>query len=99
MALKTLGTNATTSLSALVFNHSADVMLPADLAALNALIKPDSGGNGLMSPYLTYEGQLWIPRRGWVKVLNGDYVGVDATTGWPIVVSAAAIASGPYTHS
>jgi hypothetical protein len=36
-------------------------------------------------------GLLYVPNRGVLKVLPGDYVGVDAS-GWPILVSAEAIA-------
>ena len=44
-------------------------------------------------------GQLFIPGdRGVITLLPGDYVGVDST-GWPIVVSANAIANGPWTHT
>lgn len=38
-----------------------------------------------------FNGQLYIPRRGLVQVLPGDVVGVD-NSGWPVLVSAAAIA-------
>jgi hypothetical protein len=45
------------------------------------------------------EGRLVIPNRGILKVLPGDYIAFDATTGWPILISALAIANGPYTHT
>ena len=37
-----------------------------------------------------FNGQLVIPKRGILKVLPGDVIAVDKT-GWPILVSAAAI--------
>ncbi len=37
-----------------------------------------------------FNGQLVIPKRGILKVLPGDVIAVD-NTGWPILVSAAAI--------
>lgn len=99
MALRTLGTNATTSLQAVLFNPSSGVMTDSDLAALNALVKPDVGKSGLLGTYFQREGQLYIPARGYIKIFAGDYVAVDAATGWPILLSAAAIAGGPYTHT
>jgi hypothetical protein len=75
---------------------------PAALAAINALITMDtqaalSSGEfsptGPLSPLITplkADGTLYIPRRGILKVFPGDYVAVDPTTGWPILVSASA---------
>jgi hypothetical protein len=110
MALKTLGTNATTSLSALLFHPSADVMTDSDLAAFNALIKPaggtpysadsETGNSGYMTgKYLERGGVMWLPGRGFIRLRPGDWVAVDATTGWPFLLSAGAVASGPYTHN
>lgn len=103
MALKTFGTNATTSLSAIQFNPSSGVMTDSDLALFNALIQPNYGGlhpnSGKMNTYVDRMGQLWIPRKGWVKVDPGDWLCVDSTTGWPFILSQNAVASGPYTHS
>lgn len=45
------------------------------------------------------EGKLFVPNRGSLVILPGDYVAIDSTTGWPILVSARAIAAGPWTHS
>ena len=42
---------------------------------------------------LTTDGKLFIPNRGVLQVLPGDYIGVDANGG-PILVSANAIAGG-----
>jgi hypothetical protein len=98
MALKTLGTAGTTTLSAVKFNQSPDVLNDADIAALNVLVKPDSGTE-LLRPFFSRAGQLWIPQRGWVKVLAGDYIAVDPTTGWPILLSGAAAAGASYVHT
>jgi hypothetical protein len=43
-------------------------------------------------------GYLIIPNRGRLVLRVGDFVAFDATTGWPIVVSADAAQFGPYTH-
>lgn len=113
MALLTLGTNADNTLSAIQFIYG---MTAADLATLNAAILNDgtqAGGVANAAPSakpiwpggLTTDGRLFIPNRGFVKVFPGDYIGVDAN-GWPILVSANAIAGGTapsatssWTHS
>jgi len=100
MALKTLGTNATSSLSALVFGSN---VTPADIATLTANIKDDINVAHPIWPGallgMAGKGTLYIPNRGVLTVQAGDYIAVDATTGWPILVSAYSIASGPWTHS
>jgi hypothetical protein len=49
---------------------------------------------------LVPEGLLFIPNRGVLKVLPGDWVGVD-TFGWPILVSGRSIqtSAGSWTHT
>ncbi len=108
MALKTFGSNANNSLRAVQFNPSAGVMTDADLASFNADIQANYGGgtadnigptSNNVAPYVTREGQMNIPGRGWIKLLPGDWLVLDLTTGFPFVLSQAAVASGPYTHS
>lgn len=99
MATKTLGTNATTSLTALSFLHGLGSLPYADVASINNAIKNDNAGQMIVGGFSNSDALLMIPRRGVLKVLAGDYVAVDATTGWPILVSAYAIANGPWTHS
>lgn len=103
MATLTLGTNAATSLVALKFLPGWNSgMAAADVATFNNDIlsqlnvaHPKAGG-----AYFSPEGVLYLPdQMGMIKLNPGDYVGVDATSGWPIVVSANAIANGPWTHS
>jgi hypothetical protein len=97
MSTITLGTSATTSLNPALKFLSTDN--PADFAALCAAIKNDlNPAHPVMPPSFTHEGRLYIPNRGVLTMLPGDYVGVDST-GWPILVSANAIANGPWTHS
>lgn len=102
MATVTLGTNATTSLTALKFLPGFNSgMAAADIASINNLIKsqinltnPLAGGS-----YFTAEGVLYYPdQRGFVKLMPGDYVGVDSN-GLPVWVSADSIANGPWTHT
>ena len=103
MALKTLGTNANNTLSAIKFLHGMTV---ADLATLNAAILNDgsqAGGGALAKAApsakpiwpgaLSTSGKLYIPNRGVLQVLDGDWIGYDAN-GWPILISANAIAGG-----
>lgn len=42
-------------------------------------------------------GLLFIPNRGVLRALPGDWVGVD-TRGWPILLSNDTITNGPWTH-
>ena len=96
MALITLGTNATTSLSAKLFNKQ---MAAADVASINNGILNDQINTHPIFPGAFRNGQLYIPNRGVLKILEGDYIAFDSTTGWPILLSKYAIASGPWTHS
>lgn len=99
MATKTLGSTLTTSLTALAYLPGTGSLAPADVAALNNAIKDDKGNAHLLvGGAFSSSGQLVIPNRGILQVLPGDWVGVDAN-GWPILVSAQAIAAGGWTHS
>ena len=125
MATKTLGTNGTTTLTALAHqsagNAQADVATIMQAILDDGMVFPAGGSNpGNISPLSVQprhqagsstgpypgayqiNGLLIIPNRGVLRVLPGDWVGVDAN-GWPILVSAAAIAgtyaSTSWTHS
>ena len=100
MALKTLGTSATTTLNALVMNSDLTV---ADAATLRANIKWDyvyvngawvQNQNGAAYPggfeFQGGSGLLYVPRRGVLQVLPGDYVAYDPN-GWPILVAGGSI--------
>lgn len=105
MALKTLGSNATTTLQALQWRNN-NGQTRADYAALAALILDDRSvplgqlANAAPSSKPIYPGalnpfidQIMIPNRGILKVLPGDWIAVDAN-GWPILLSRNAIAGG-----
>lgn len=95
MTLKTLGTNATNTLNAFVFNTE----VVADIASIAANIKNDKvNGLPIYPGGFSNSGRLFIPNRGVLQVLPGDYVAYDSQ-GWPILVSAYSIANGPWTHS
>lgn len=96
MSTKTLGTNATTTLTALAFSGS---LVVADMASIANSIKDDQNPAHPIYPgAFSQNGLLYVPNRGVLKMLPGDWVGVDSR-GWPILVSADAIANGPWTHS
>lgn len=97
MATKTLGTNATTTLTALAMARGG--MTPADQATISQGIKNDLvNGLPIWPGAWEQSGLLYIPNRGVLQVLPGDYVAIDSQ-GWPILVSANSIANGPWTHS
>jgi hypothetical protein len=97
-------------LTAVTFSQSPSVLLPADLAAIaQAILNDPTGATGpgtsmmvgahsVIPGAFNYMGILTIPGRGFLKVLPGDVLAVDPTTnvGWPILVSANAIANGAW---
>jgi len=69
------------------------------MGSLQALIKDDINVNHPTWPgAFMQNGILYVPNRGLLRVLPGDYVGVDAN-GWPILVSKFSIATGGWTKS
>jgi hypothetical protein len=116
MATRTLGTNATTTLTAVPFPAAGAATRQSDFAAVRALIKDDfpllwpvgnagtaagqnatqmaqaAASHALLNNALTLEGLLFVPNRGVLKVLPGDWIGVDVF-GWPILVSGRSIQS------
>ena len=100
MALLTLGTSGTTSLSAIKFLPGANSMAAADVATLCNGLRSQNAAQNRLNGYFTTTGLLRLPgNRGEIQLKPGDYVAYDTTTGWPIVISDYAIANGPYTHS
>lgn len=98
MATITLGTTATTSLTALTFGGA---LSPADIATIaNAILNDQVNGRPVWPGAFAQVGLLYVPNRGILQCLPGDIVGVDAATGWPILVSKTAAASNPqWVHS
>lgn len=67
----------------------------ADIATIQQLIKDDLNPAqpiNIATGGWSRAGQLFIPNRGWLKMLPGDIVGVDGT-GWPVLISRRAAAS------
>lgn len=94
MATQTLGTNANNSIPyALTFNaaHAA-----ADTATIQQSILNDLNRILTWPGAWSQDGVLYVPNRGFLKVLPGDVVGVD-NRGWPILLSADTIANGLWT--
>lgn len=99
MATKTLGTTLTTSLTALSYLPGYNSgMAATDQAAIQNAIKDDLGNAHSLLAGAFQGGQLFIPNRGVLQVLPGDWVGVDSQ-GWPILVSKYSIANAAWTHS
>jgi hypothetical protein len=98
MATRTMGTSSTTALTAVLYGR---MMADADVATIAALIKNDTVGlNPIVPGAFAKTGLLYVPNRGVLQVLPGDFVAVDPATGWPILVSLKAAASNPqWVHS
>jgi hypothetical protein len=95
MATSTFGTTANSSLTAMAASRA---MPAADIAAIQAAIKDDLNPAhpvfpGAWSPH----NVLYVPNRGILQVLPGDWIGVDSQ-GWPILVSANSIANSTWVH-
>lgn len=101
MALNHIGTATTTSLYPCIkfLPGYASGMSAADIASISQAIKDDLNVAHPVMPQQPFSanGQLFIPNRGVLTMLPGDYVAVDPTTGWPILISKRAAASGPWT--
>ena len=100
MATKTLGTNATTSLTAVLYAPGyGSGLSAADIATIALGIKDDQNVTRPVVPgSFVIDGLLFVPNRGVLKVFPGDFVGVDSR-GWPILISKDTAANGPWTHT
>ncbi len=99
MAIVTLGTTLTTSLQTISGGWNRGVSM-ADIATVGANIKDDLNNiHPIDLGAFAQNGQLYIPNRGFLNMLPGDWIAYDTATGWPILLSARAIAAGPYTHA
>jgi hypothetical protein len=100
MALLNIGTTTTTVLKGLQVNGAMNI---TDVAAFNAYCKsqPSTGTYQMIEPTaFGLSGLLYLPgKRGVVQCNPGDYIAVDPTTGWPIVISKFASSGGGYVHS
>lgn len=94
MATLTAGSNATTTLTALQFTKDA---ADADIRAMQQAIL-DSAPLMNSGVRVTYPGawskvgQLFIPNRGTLYMKDGDWLLLDPTTGWPMLLSRGSMA-------
>lgn len=100
MAVKTLGTNANNSIAkALAYLPGMGSIPAADVANLDIAILDDQNpAHPIAHGFSMSSGRLFVPNRGILNILPGDWVGVDSR-GWPILLSADTIANGLWTHS
>lgn len=109
MALRTLGTNANNSLTAMLVGTD-DIGNQVNLALLlNGILTDMPFNNGALvtqprnkvnQAYVQgSRGTLYVPRRGQLVCLPGDVVAFDPVTGWPILISADCAANGAVTHT
>ena len=98
MALKTLGTAATTTLTGFVVNTND--LIPADVAGLIAAILNDQiNGRPISNGAYSQTGLLVVPNRGVLRALPGDFIGVDPAPGFPILLSATAAGGASWVHN
>ena len=98
MALRTLGTAATNTLSGFVVNTND--LIPADVATLmNSILNDQINGRPISNGAYSQTGLLVVPNRGVLRCLPGDFIGVDPATGFPILVSATAAGGASWVHT
>jgi hypothetical protein len=101
MATSTFGTTANSSLTALIASGASaatPALSAADIAQIVNLIKDDLNVAHPRMPTAWAQGNLlYVPNRGILKVLPGDWVAVDSQ-GWPILVSANSVALSSWVH-
>jgi hypothetical protein len=75
----------------LIFDDRVNVYPNNPTAALNTI---PTAAQGPFGGSFAQNGLLYIPNRGVLRTFPGDYVMVDAVSGWPILVSRTAIGIG-----
>lgn len=99
MATRTLGSTAQTSLTAIAWINGFASNTPADFATMLLSVKDDLNlAHPIWPGAIGDNGFLYVPNRGYLRVLPGDYIGVDSQ-GWPILVSANSIANSNWVHT
>jgi hypothetical protein len=94
MATKTMGTAATTTLTAVQWLGGGGNLLPADIATIQQSILDDqTNTNPIWPGAWDTTGMLFVPNRGVLRMLPGDWIAVDST-GFPILLSSLAAGSG-----
>jgi hypothetical protein len=113
MATRTLGSTAQTTLTAVLYNAAlltADratieqgILDDGSAAVAGGTAQQgqtvELWGNAKQYPgAFGFNGLLYVPNRGVLRCFEGDFVAIDST-GWPILLSAAAAASGSWVHT
>jgi outer membrane protein assembly factor BamB len=76
-----------------------------DIATMNALWHNTQKGDvGVGSTTINTnpvisQGNLYLPNRGFIAILPGDWIYADPTTGWMTVVPQYVVAAGSFIHS
>ncbi len=114
MGTRTLGTAATTTLTAVQYSPAPNLTTDDWRVIMAGIL--DDGESSVGGPAITENwraantkgpvpgafhsnGLLYIPNRGVLRVIQGDFVAFDTQTGWPILVSAVAAAAAGWVHS
>jgi hypothetical protein len=84
------------NISSAIWDDRQNVYPNLPLGTINTIATP---AKLMPSGQFTSSGLLYIPNRGVLQCLPGDYVMVDTVVGWPILVSRASIAGGSWVHS
>lgn len=89
------------AIGALLTGAAGVIPLIADVATINNsilddldLTHPNTGTGG----GITQAGMFYVPNRGILRCLPGDYIAVDST-GWPVLLSSRAAASASWVHT
>jgi hypothetical protein len=99
MALATFGSATTTTLRALQVSRGLG-MTDANIALFAEAILNDQGNSNAIWPgAFARTGLLYVPNRGVLQTLPGDYVVYDPATGFPFLVSKAAAAGASWVHT
>lgn len=107
MALRTLGTTANNILGGFQVGVDEDASaantaliqaIKSEIPMVNGALQTGIPRNLINGAY-TQKGTLIIPGRGVLICKYGDFIGLDAVTGWPILLSADCAANGNWAHS
>ena len=98
MATVTVGTSASTSLTGLKFLPGyGSGMSAADIATIALGSKDDQNvAHPIYPNAFSSNGLLYVPNRGVLQMLPGDYVAWDSQSGWPVLLSARAFTVGSH---
>ena len=101
MATITAGTSSSTALTAVVA-APANVLAPADLATVaQAILDDQNVAHPTWPGAYSFDGLLFVPNRGVLRVLRGDVFAVDPHSGWPVLLAPYAFSatSAVWSHS